>query len=105
MGLDTTSLGFPLFFIILLPGFMFFISFRWAARYTGKVGEFGSICTSALFGILLFLAWKSSVGNNITVVSEFVANPLFAGTCLAISGLIIGALLGWPIGWLRFKFR
>ncbi|MDD5165609.1 MAG: hypothetical protein PHG25_03725 [Candidatus Pacebacteria bacterium] len=105
MGLDATSAGIQLFFVILLPGFMFFVSFRWSAGFKEKVGQLGSLCAAAFFGILLFWLMQASNQKDLGQFNQLLSNPLSAGISFALAGLVIGFILGLPVHWIRSIFH
>jgi len=100
MGIDATSLGVQIFFNILLPGFMFFVSFRWVSGFHEKQGEFASFCAAAFFGLMLLLFLQSS--NSNIQITKLLSNPLPAGAILSFVGLIMGSIIGIPVKIYKF---
>jgi hypothetical protein len=105
MGLDTTSLGMVIFFMIIMPGAVFVMTYRWVAGYKDKMGEFSSLVAAALFGLILFAFWQYAVHNDMGRISQALATPLSAGLGFSISGFIFAILFGIPVRWFRSKLR
>ena len=105
MGLEATQLGIQVFFYFILPGFLFFISFRFTGGFREKTSELGALCGAVFFGVLLFLVVKGVQGSDLEKFNELLANPFSAGIGLGIIGLVTGFIVGIPFGWIRNKLR
>ncbi len=97
MGFDATALGVQIFFEVLLPGYVFFVCFRWTAGFKGKVGEFSSICSAAIFGLLLLVLIGWGARDNTEGLKQHLSNPFAAGLALSGVALIIGLVYGWAV--------
>lgn len=99
--MDATELGLQFFYLILVPGFFFVVGFRFTADIRSKGGDFGTVCTAAVMGVLLIITTQ----RNPQYYQMLLHNPLSGGVALAFVGLIIGSILGLPLGWLRSKLQ
>ncbi|MDR3547741.1 MAG: hypothetical protein P4M11_05665 [Candidatus Pacebacteria bacterium] len=105
MGLDATSLGIQIVFILVIPGFVFFAVFRWIAGFHDKVGEFASFCAALIFGLIVLGVWEWSKKGNTTAITQILSNPFQACAALIGAAFILALLVGLPTGWIRSKLR
>jgi hypothetical protein len=103
--MDATELGIQFFFLILLPGFMSGVGFRLTSGLRGESGDFASLCYAALCGVILFVIWRSSLGNNMGQLAAYIADPITTGLSLVILGFVLGGIFGIPVGWARRKMK
>jgi hypothetical protein len=105
MGLDATSIGIPIFFILILPGFIFFVIFRWVAGFSGKVGDFSSLCAAVIFGLIVLSVWEWSKKGNVAEITQILSNPFQACAALTGAAIVLALFVGLPFGWIRSKLR
>ena len=103
--MDATELGIQFLFLILIPGLVSGVGFRLTARLKTEAGDFASMCYAALFGAIIFIIWRSSLGNRSNQLAAYIADPITTGISLTIIGFVLGLFSGIPVGWLRRKSR
>lgn len=103
MGLDATSVGIPIFFLLIVPGFVFFVVFKWVAGFHNKVGDFASLCAAVIFGMLVLNVWEWTKKGNMTQIMQILSNPLQGCAAPIGAAFVLALLVGLPIGFVRAK--
>ena len=75
------------------------------AGYREKMGEFSSVVTAAIVGLISFALWQRGVHYDLGKINSLLATPLSAGLSFSVSSFVLAVILGIPVRWFRSKIR
>jgi hypothetical protein len=83
------------YFLIVLSGFFTVRSYRWAQysliRHNEDISDFEYLGYSAFWGVVILVLFEWLERHHASLITMFISNPLGAGFCLSLLGMVVGA--------------